>query len=112
VSAALCVSCKEYLHCDKKLALVAHLLHQSKPVVCCANTEGESIPLRQRGDRSIVLSEKEAIAPPSGASGRRWGWPMDPLCSLGLRGCKSLPLIGIGIGGGSEYGNRICDANF
>jgi len=24
-----------------------------------------------------------------------WGWPLDPLGGLGLRGCKALPLIGI-----------------
>ena len=26
-----------------------------------------------------------------------WGWPLDPLGGLGLRGCKALPLIGIGM---------------
>jgi len=42
---------QEYCHSNKKLA---HQLHQDKPIICCADTKGQSISLT-RGDGSIVL---------------------------------------------------------
>jgi len=34
---------QEYCHSNKKLA---HQLHQGKPIICCADTKGQSISLR------------------------------------------------------------------